>query len=550
MAANRDRKWVWLVAFSAVFLVGVATLWRVEPRVGRLWLNTAQLAVGANLIALPLGTFVAVALFKTDVPGQRALILILIGMLFVPLYLHAGAWDAGFGLQGWYTLSTNPHLSREPLLGGWRAAIWIHAMAAVPWVAVIVGAGLRTVEPEIEEDAATCTSPARVLWHVSLRRAGGAMVVAALWVAVVVTAEISVTDFFQVRTFAEEVYTQAALGTYDFVQPASADEGGAPLSAMGLWIGLALSTSVAIAAVLAARHFLVDLADPQPRSPWIWRLQRARWPAATLLCCIMLVIVGVPLANLFYKAGIKVAALPDGGRMRSWSAMKVVEQLATAPSEFSLDLWLSGKVGVATVLAALVIGVPLAWSMRFARGAPIGQLAVLALCLTIPGPLLGIGVIRLLNQSPGSPLASLGSLYDTNFAAWLVQTVRALPLVTLVLWPALASVPQAMLDTAATEGSGWWGRLLRIAVPQRWPAIVAAALVGLAVAVGEVAATILVMSPQYGGATFISVHIFQMLHYGMDDRVAAISLMVVFGIAVMTGIAAVLLKRKERSGNV
>ena len=163
--------------------------------------------------------------------------------------------------------------------------------------------------------------------------------------------------------------------------------------------------------------------------------------------------------------------------------------------------------------------------MRLARGVPWLRLAALALCLTIPGPLLGIGLIHVLNQPPDSPLAPLARLYDSYFAPWLVQTLRALPWVTLILWAALATVPQAMLDAAATDGTGWWGRLLRIAVPQRWPAVIAAWLVGLAIAVGELAATVLVMPP--ARSTAISIRVFQLLHYGVDDRVAAISLVLV-----------------------
>src|SRR6185295_1409150 len=126
-----------------------------------------------------------------------------------------GAWDAGFGIQGWHTLVTNPHLAHQPWLAGWRAAVWVHGVAAVPWVVLVVGAGLRAVEAELEEDAATVVRPWQVLWHVSIRRAAPAIGVAAVWIATVVLTEISVTDFFQVRTFAEEVYTQAALGTFD-----------------------------------------------------------------------------------------------------------------------------------------------------------------------------------------------------------------------------------------------------------------------------------------------------------------------------------------------
>jgi iron(III) transport system permease protein len=534
------------ILVTAAVAVGAVTLWQIEPRVGRLWLNTACLAAAACLIALPIGGFAATMIHKTDVPGRKIAGLILIAMLFVPLYLIAGAWDAGFGIQGWHTLTTNPHLAHEPWLRGWRAAIWVHGLAAVPWVVLIVGAGLRAVEAEIEEDAATCATPARVLLHVSLRRAAPAFIMAGVWIAVVVAAEISVTDFFQVRTFAEEVYTQAALGTFDA-------GGGQALSAGGLWIGLLLSTTLAVVAIAAAGRWFTHFVDAPHRAPWTARIGRWRWPAAFVLWSIMLLAAGVPLGNLVYKAGVQVvASLRDAnaslgeigprGPVRSWSAAKVIERLAAAPAEFRGDLWLSIRIGVAAATAALAIAIPLAWSMRSARGAPWLRLTILATCLTIPGPLLGVGLIHLMNRPADSPLSFLAWLYDTNFAAWLVQTIRALPVATLILWPALASVPQAMLDTAATEGSGSLGRLLRIALPQRWPAAAAAWLVALAIAIGELAATVLVIPPQQ--STAISVRIFQLLHYGVDDRVAAISLVIVAGIAVLTWISASLLKHK------
>jgi iron(III) transport system permease protein len=523
----------WLILLAAVAVLA-ATLWQVEPRVGRLCLNTASLAAGACMIALPLGAIAAMLIVKTDAPGRRLAAMLFVGMLFLPLYLITGAWDAGFGIQGWHTLATNPHLAHEPWLRGWRAAIWVHGLAAVPWVVLIVGAGLRAVEAEIEEDAATCAAPPRVLWHVSLPRASAAFVLAALWVAIVAAAEISVTDFFQVRTFAEEVYTQAALGSFDVgAEPA--------ISAAGLWIGLAISTLLAVVSIVVAGRLFGDYTEAIDRPAWIWRLCRLRWPAAIVLWCIILLIAGVPLANLVYKAGVLVSAT-DAGLTRSWSFGKVVERVALAPVEFRDDLWLSARIGLAAATAALIIAVPLAWSMRHARGVPWIRLSLIALCLTLPGPLLGIGLARLLNRPADSPLALLGWLYDTNFAPWFVQTLRALPLATLILWPALASVPQVMLDTAATEGSGSLGLLLRIALPQRWPAVAAAWLVGLAIAVGELAATVLVLPPQRG-ATAISIHIFQLLHYGVDDRVAAISLVMVAGIAVLTAAAAVLMTR-------
>ncbi len=267
---------IWLpLLFAGVLATAATTLWLTEPRVARLWLSTAWLAAGAVLLALPLGTLAAVAIVKTDVPGKKPAAMLLAAMLFVPLYLVTGAWDAGFGIQGWHTLATNPHLANEPWLDGWRAAIWVHALAAVPWVALVVGAGLRAVEAELEEDAATCTTPARVLYYVTLPRASTAIILAALWVAIVTSVEISVTDFFQVRTFAEEVYTQSALGTFDFVVAAAEDP--MPLSALGLFWGLILSTILALMAIVAAGRLFVYLTDAPHRPTWIWRLRHASY---------------------------------------------------------------------------------------------------------------------------------------------------------------------------------------------------------------------------------------------------------------------------------
>jgi iron(III) transport system permease protein len=556
---TRVRRALSLPLFSAIaaLVILFAVLWWADPRVGRLWLNTAALACGACAIALPFGTAMAVLCFKTDVPGRRAAALLLVGMLFVPLYLVTGAWDAGFGIQGWHTLSTNPHLQHEPWLAGWRAAVWVHGLAAVPWVVLIVGAGLHSVEAEIEEDATTCAAPIAVLWHVSIRRAAPAIGVAALWIATIVMTEISVTDFFQIRTFAEEVYTQAALGSFGYVFGSTPIGPADPLPAIGFWSGMLISVGVAVLVIRGFTKLFADWSDASNRPPWIWRLRSGRWPAAILLALGILLFAGVPLANLAYKAGIFVTAT-DTGRVRSWSAGRLFTQVAAAPGGFRGEVWLSTWLGAGAATASLACAMPLAWSLRsyslslrqwFApglrsvAGTPWVRLLAIALCLTVPGPLLGLGVIHLLNRPPGSPFAALAALYDSNFAPWLVQTVRTLPIATLILWPALASVPQVMLDTAATDGTGWWGQLFRIAVPQRWPAIAAAWLIAFAVAIGELAATILVMPPQRG-ATALSIQVFQLLHYGVDDRVAAICLVMVFVVAMITGIAATLMKRR------
>ena len=200
---------------AALLAVGLALLWRCDPRVASFG-STRLAGCRACLIALPLGTLLAVDHLQDRYAWPRAgrrgssSACCSFRCIWSPARgTPASAFKAG---TRWRPIRTWRH---QPWLAGWRAAIWVHGLAAVPWVVLIVGAGLRAVEAEIEEDAATCASPLKVLWHVSIRRAAPAIAVAAVWIATIVMTEISVTDFFQVRTFAEEVYTQAALGTFD-----------------------------------------------------------------------------------------------------------------------------------------------------------------------------------------------------------------------------------------------------------------------------------------------------------------------------------------------
>src|SRR5581483_8654233 len=123
--------------------------------------NTLKLCGGAAAIAIPLGTLLAFLLVQTDVRGKRLAAVLLGLMLFLPLYLQAGAWRAGFGTLGWFIPFGWP-----PLLDGWRGAIWVHAMGAVPGTVLIVTLGLRAVEPELEETALLDGTPWQVFWQV------------------------------------------------------------------------------------------------------------------------------------------------------------------------------------------------------------------------------------------------------------------------------------------------------------------------------------------------------------------------------------------------
>ncbi|MEO6811217.1 MAG: ABC transporter permease subunit, partial [Isosphaeraceae bacterium] len=171
-------------------------------------LETLKVVGAAELIALPLGTVLALLLTRTDLWGRRVMLALTTLALFVPMPLHALAWLGAFGNVG-----RMQAIGSTPLLVGWLGAAIVHAIAMVPWVVLLVGVGLRSVEPELEEAALLDLPAWRVMLRVTLRRSIGAIAAAALALAVLTAGDMTVTDLVQppVRTYAEEVYTQTHL---------------------------------------------------------------------------------------------------------------------------------------------------------------------------------------------------------------------------------------------------------------------------------------------------------------------------------------------------
>ncbi len=173
---------------AAASALAAATL---DRRTLGLLINTLRLAGLTCIFSVPVGSVVAFVLGRTDLPLRKWAILLFGLMLFVPLYLQAAArWQAGFGLQGWYTLA----IGGPVWLRGWTAVVWIHSLASLPWVVLIAGAGFRLVERELEEQAALGCRPSKVFWRVTVPAAAGSIGLAALWVMVLTAGEMTVTD--------------------------------------------------------------------------------------------------------------------------------------------------------------------------------------------------------------------------------------------------------------------------------------------------------------------------------------------------------------------
>lgn len=481
--------------------------------------QTARLVLATGAMALPLGVALAFVLARTDLWGRRGMIGLVALAAFVPTPLTATAWLGALGNAG-----RGQAMGLGVVLAGWSGAAFIHALASLPWVVAIVGVGLRSVEPSLEESARLDYPPWGVVLRVTLRRSLGAIAAAALAVLVLTAGDMSVTDLLAVRTYAEEAYTLYQSGN----SPGAALVSLPPLVVFG---GLIL---VGVRALLKVDPARVLSASSRSRD---WRLGRWRGPVGLAVAATFGLMFALPIFALVWHAGRVV----EQGQPH-WSALGLARSLAATSGElfsgtFSRRPFRAPMTSSAILSAtAATLTVALAWSLSWLAREPgpwrWAVAATVTLTLAVPGPVAGMALVIAYLPFP--------IIYDTPARVVLAYMLRTLPYAVLVTWPAVRSLPRAYFEAATLDGLGPWGQARRVAIPLTLGAIGAAWGVSFALAMGELPAANLSAPP---GVMLVSVRIWELLHRGVESHLAGMGLVMLGAVALAGGLAAAGLAR-------
>jgi iron(III) transport system permease protein len=518
-------RWRFVVIFVLVLLVappivlaGASLLsadgisaFRDVARLSTLAITSVSLASLTALLALPLGTAIAVFLFKSDLPERFFLRRIVVLGLFVPLPIFATAWQSVLG-DGMAIFTAAPG---RPWPDGLVAAAIIHAIAITPWVVWIVGQGLTWVEPEIEDDALLSASPWTVLVRVTLPRALPAIAAAAIWIVVQTTTEITVTDMTLVRTYAEEVYTQMVL-------PDDPNAAGAADRAMFRAAAIAVPPMLITAIVLVMGLLALDRRSPALQSasrdrPLI-QFGAASWLLALGMAALIGAAVVVPVASLIQRVGVT-------GTPPTWSlegALAVFRNTVRAHGGVVLS---SLAVAIAVGLAAAMVGLIAAWISRDSVGARLVVIVLAALALAAPAPVIGIGIkqailwlVELESRWRGHVFSPALYSGESLLPVFWADLVRLWPFALILIWPTVRAIPRDFTDAVRTDGASPIQELRLLIAPLSKSAFARAVVAVGALCLGELGAS--KITATVGGQT-LAHDVFTQMHYGVSPTLAA-----------------------------
>ena len=184
-------------------------------------------------------------------------------------------------------------------------------------------------------------------------------------------------------------------------------------------------------------------------------------------------------------------------------------------SELELGpLWVSLKLGLATVVCLLLIATPVAWWLAFTRSrarAPVE--AVVALPLVLPPTVLGFYLLILLG-----PAGWIGRLWveitdstlTFSFTGLVIASIiYSLPFAVQPLQGAFESIGRGPLEAAATLGATPARRFISVVVPLATRGYLSAMVLVFAHTLGEFGVVLMVGGNIPGRTNVISIAIFE-----------------------------------------
>jgi iron(III) transport system permease protein len=410
-----------------------------RPRVLELFLNSAALVLITVPVCAVIGVGAAWLVERTTLPGRRVWAVVLAAPLVVPAFVTSYAW-----------------ITVVPSFSGLGAGVLVASLAYYPLIYLPVVAGLRRLDPALEEVAASLgRSPRSVFFGVVLPQLRLPILGGALLVSLHLLAEYGAFAMLRFDTF-----TTAILDQYrsTFNGPAAAS--------------LASVLVVCCLGLLLLENTIRGGARYARLGSGVARVQRRSGmgvmtvPGIVVLAGIVALAVGVPMLSIgrwLVRGGIDV-----------WTDGRLLGALAQTAA-----LAASGAivaVALALPLALLVVRFP----SRSSRSLEATNYVTSALPGIVVALALGTIAIRVLSP-----------LYQTVVVLLLAYVLLFLPRALVSLRSGLAQVPIGLEEVARSLGKppavAFWKITARMAAPA---ALAGGALVFLGI-VNELTATLL-----------------------------------------------------------
>lgn len=465
-----------------------------------LFLESLGLVLGASLVCSFLGLLAALALWMVfDKKIDRLAVIALI-LFLIPVFVHVQSWI--FFVDGIFNLINR--LSALSLNFSGRFAVLITmAFSCLPLPTGLILLALKAIPKEIEQMVIIDGPDLKAFLRIYVPYLLPALGVSVILVFLLNINDYGISSVFGVNTYALELFAQFSAG----LSSRAVFFNGLPL----MLTSLCLVTIFAI--YLQKNSFL--LADKGGSSPF--KASKTLKIITLLGMTIVLLFVFVPSLSLFYEMS----------QSADWIGL-----ITGSFSEIFYSITISGLTAVIAFVPAFFIAL-----LFFKSSLAYWLIGLSAIPFIIPGPILGLALIEFYNtpllaiiyQSPLMPVVALVSKYT------FIEVI--------ILLAALSSIDRNHLESLAVHWPGY-GLYIKCLLELLGKKHLGALLIVFALAMGEFGVSLLVTPPGYQTLT---IKIYNYLHYGASDVVAALCLLMI-GIILLVVLGLFMILRRQNDG--
>jgi iron(III) transport system permease protein len=493
--------------------------------------NSVQFALGGSLVAFVIGTALAWMNERTNTPMRRLFFALSIVPLIIPSILFTIAWimlaSPKIGLlntvaMSWFGLETPPF----NIYSMW-GMIWVDGLHYSPMAFLLMSSAFKAMDPSLEESAVMSGSSVfNTLYRITLKLVFPAIV------ATVLTLFVRAIESFEVPALLGlpagiQVFTSAI---YQAIHQYPSQIGLAAsysvilllLTTGGIYVQARISASGSKYATVTGKGF-------RPRT-----IDLGAWRYVTLAIFIVyfLLIVIMPFLVLLWSSLQKFYAPPS---------MEALSRITLDGYRYILgsdgirkaalnSLWMSVTTATVVMLLASVV----CWIVVKTKIRGRWLLDNLAsLPMVFPGLVLGVSImIFYLTFDIG--------IYGTFWIILLAYITRFLPYGLRYSTTSMLQIHKDLEESGGMSGASWLTVFTRIVLPLLKPGLVAGWIYVMIVSIRELSTSILLYSP---GNEVISIVIWELWENGQYVELSALSVIFIFMLLVLVGLAQMAGKR-------
>ena len=420
-------------------------------------------------------------------------------VLLLPPYTYVLCWNIPVD---WLNIAAKK-LSLTPLnFRGFFAAWWVETMVFAPIALVLSLIGFESIDSLVIDSARVLKDDLAAFVKVAIPLTFPQIFSGWSFIFVFSLLNFSIPSLLLVQTYPLEIFSLFSANNN-------------PVEVFFFTLPLLIVAFLII--YLALQGLRSSFTRNRYRTVWNVQPDLPEWLNLLFLSAITLVAIQIILPFVTLSASIK-------------SVQTILSAVSLAHREIFFTLYISFLTSIFCIPLALATALHL---KNLRRGKLMWWFLIIA-PFAIPPQLTGIGLIGIWNH----PM--LSSVYGSLMMPVMGNLARFLPVATLVTYAWLTNIDPVLFEASLIHQPSLLGRTIKINAPILAPGLIASSVFVFILSSGELATTLLVVPP---GKSTLTIKIYNYLHYGTSETVAALSFVMIWIVLSLIVIFSLLIKR-------